>query len=723
MGDAVQAIQDKNVRVRPGRSYPLGATWDGKGVNFTLYSEHATAVELCLFESSSSTQEFCKIPLMERTGQVWHCYLPDAQPGQIYGYRVHGPYRPRLGHRFKPNKLLLDPYAKVIVRPMKWSDEMFGYTFGHPKEDLAMDNRDNAWCAPLAAVLETGNFDWGDDRAPNVPWHATVIYEVHIRGFTKLHPDIPEHLRGTYAGLASEPAVRHLKELGVTAVELMPVHSIVNDRALVERGLRNYWGYNTLSFFAPEPYYHSGDNPFDVVREFKQTVKSLHASGIEVILDVVYNHTGEGNHLGPTLSFRGIDNLAYYRTMPKHKRHYEDFTGCGNTLNMKNPRVLQLIMDSLRYWVEEMHVDGFRFDLASALARELYEVDRLSSFFDVMMQDPVLSQVKLIAEPWDLGPGGYQVGNFPHGWAEWNGKYRDTLRSFWRGDGGKVAEFATRLCGSSDLYESSGRKPSASINFITSHDGFSLRDLVSYSEKHNEANGANNQDGENYNLSWNCGHEGPAEDAKINGLRWQQMRNLIATLFLSQGVPMIRAGDELGQTQKGNNNAYCQDTEISWIHWNLAQDQKDFLSFVRTMIQIRRENAVLRRMKFFQGMPIRGSEVKDITWFDSFGAEMSDEDWAQDSVRYLGVVLSGQGMTEVDERGQPIAGDTLLLLLNAAEDPLRFKLPTLPGSGRVTWEYKLDTAVDQPVQQVYTNGDIYDLKGHSVVVMRLKEAT
>lgn len=722
MSESATALQDKKIRIWPGRPYPLGATWDGKGVNFALFSENATAVELCLFESVSSTHEFCRIPLTEQTRQVWHCYLPDVKPGQLYGYRVHGPYRPRLGHRFNPNKLLLDPYAKVIVRPTKWCDEMFGYAIGHPKEDLAMDNRDNAWCAPLAAVMETGNFDWGLDRPPKIPWHETVIYEVHVRGFTKLHPEVPEPLRGTYAGLASEPAIRHLKELGVTAVELMPVHYFLSERAVVERGLRNYWGYNTLSYFAPETYYHSGDNPFDAVREFKEMVKLLHGSSIEVILDVVYNHTAEANHLGPTLSFRGIDNLAYYRIVPKQKRYYEDFTGCGNTLNMKNQRVLQLIMDSLRYWVEEMHVDGFRFDLASALARELYEVDRLSSFFDVMMQDPILSQVKLIAEPWDLGPGGYQVGNFPHGWAEWNGKYRDAMRSFWRGDGGRVAEFATRLCGSSDLYESSGRKPSASINFITSHDGFTLKDLVSYNEKHNEANGENNQDGENHNLSWNCAHEGPTEDPKINQLRWQQMRNFMATLFLSQGVPMIRSGDELAQSQQGNNNAYCQDNEISWIHWNLTQEQKDFLVFVRTMVQMRRENAVLRRMKFFQGRPIRGSEVKDITWFDPFGAEMSDEDWAQASVRCLGVVLSGLGMSEVDEQGQPIVGDTLLLLLNAGEDLVRFKLPTLAGSGRGVWEYKLDTAVLQPEQRDYACGDRYHLKGRSVVVMRLKEA-
>lgn len=564
-GDTVQAMILKRsrsrVRVWPGRPYPLGATWEGNGVNFAMFSANATRVELCLFDSVDSQQESYCVPLREQTDLVWHCFLPDIRPGQLYGYRVHGPYNPQQGHRFNANKVLLDPYAKAIGRGITWSDSMFGYRIGDPQRDLSFDHSDNAAHAPLAMVAAP-SFRWGSDRPPRTPWHQTVIYETHVHGFTKQHPDVPEHQRGTFAGLASAASIRHLRALGVTAVELMPVHHHVDDRHLIDQGLSNYWGYNTLSFFAPDTRYAASEVRGSVV-EFKKMVRRLHRAGLEVILDVVYNHTGEGNHLGPTLSLRGIDNASYYRLTPKSGRFYMDYTGCGNTLNMLCPHVLQLIMDSLRYWVEEMHVDGFRFDLASTLARELHEVDRLGAFFDIIHQDPVLSQVELIAEPWDLGEGGYQVGNFPVLWTEWNGKYRDSVRSFWRGDGNAVSQFATRLCGSSDLYEHSVRKPYASINFITSHDGFCLKDLVSYNEKHNLQNGHGNADGDAHSLSWNCGVEGPTEDQQIRELRLKQIRNYMATLMLSQGVPMLCSGDELGRTQRGNNNTYCQDNELS----------------------------------------------------------------------------------------------------------------------------------------------------------------
>jgi len=544
-----------------GRPYPLGATWDGEGVNFSLFSEHATAVELCLFDAADASRESARIPMQEQTDRAWHCYLPGVGPGQLYGYRVHGPYHPEDGHRFNPNKIVLDPYAKLIGRDIQWLDTMYGYRVGDDREDLSFDERDNAESAPLGMVIDPA-FHWKNDRPPNTPWHKTFIYEVHVRGFSIQHPEIPEELRGTYAGLASKPAIDHFRKLGITALELMPVHHRVNDHHLLDKGLSNYWGYNTLSYFAPDRRFASANGESDVVTEFKQMVQALHKAGIEVILDVVYNHTGEGNQFGPTLSLRGIDNASYYR-LAKQRRYYTDYTGCGNTLNMLCPRSLQLIMDSLRYWVLEMHVDGFRFDLASALARELHEVDRLSAFFDIIHQDPVLSQIKLIAEPWDLGDGGYQVGGFPVLWTEWNGKYRDAIRRFWRGDPNTMSELATRLCGSSDLYEHNGRKPYASINFVTSHDGFCLHDLVSYNDKHNEANGEDNRDGDSHNLSWNCGVEGPTEDPAVLQLREKQKRNFIATLVFSQGVPMIRAGDEIGHTQQGNNNAYCQDNEIS----------------------------------------------------------------------------------------------------------------------------------------------------------------
>jgi glycogen operon protein len=649
--------------------------------------------------------------LPEQTDQVFHGYLPDARPGQFYGYRVHGPYEPEAGHRFNPNKLVLDPYAKAIGRKGHWSDAMFGYRIGDPAEDLSFDDRDNAAYASLGMVIDPA-FTWGEDRLPRIPWHKTVIYELHVKGFTKRHPEVPEELRGTYAGLTTEAAIRHLVDLGVTTVELMPVHHHLDDRHLIERGLSNYWGYNSLAFFAPDIRYTASSSPGESVRDFKMMVRALHGAGLEVILDVVYNHTGEGSHLGPTLSFRGIDNVAYYRLMKDKPRYYQDFTGCGNSLNMQHPRVLQLIMDSLRYWVLEMHVDGFRFDLASTLARELHEVDRLGAFFDIIHQDPVLSQTKLIAEPWDLGAGGYQVGNFPVLWTEWNGKYRDCVRHFWKGDGGTAAEFATRLCGSSDLYEQSGRRPYASINFITCHDGFTLHDLVSYNDKHNEANGEENRDGSNDNLSWNCGAEGPTDDPAIRSLRARQRRNFLATLVLSQGVPMILGGDELAQTQNGNNNTYCQDSELTWLNWKLGDEEQKLLAFVRRVIALRREQPILQSRKFFQGRSIRGADIKDLTWLEPSGQEMKDEAWDSGFVRCLGVRLAGDVIQDLDERGQRIVGDTLLVLFNAHHELISFTLPEEP------WELVLDTAEGE-TEQFTPGAKAYPLQGRSLAVLKL----
>jgi isoamylase len=702
------------MRVWPGRPYPLGATFDGAGVNFALFSEHAAKVELCLFSSQEESKETERIQLAEQTDQVWHCYLPDAEPGQLYGYRVHGPYDPVHGHRFNPNKIVLDPYTKAIGRDIQWHDELWGYRIGDVAQDLSFDERDSAPYAPLAMVLDTA-FTWGDDRPPRVPWHKTLIYELHVKGFTQRHPGVPEDRRGTYAGLASEAAIEHIRSLGVTAVELMPVHFFLDDRHLADKGLVNYWGYNSLAFFAPALRYASRQSPRKSVQEFKMMVRSLHAAQIEVILDVVYNHTAEGNQLGPTFSFRGVDNASYYR-LASDPRYYMDFTGCGNGFNMQNPRVLQLIMDSLRYWVTEMHVDGFRFDLASALARELFAVDKLGSFFDIIRQDPILSQVKLIAEPWDVGEGGYQVGNFPSGWTEWNGKYRDCVRRFWKGEGGTVSEMATRLAGSSDLYAWSGRKPYASINFITCHDGFTLEDLVSYNEKHNEANGEDNKDGANDNHSWNCGAEGATGDQAIIELRERQKRNLIATLFSSQGVPMLLAGDELSHTQNGNNNTYCQDNELSWLDWNLDERKKAFLDFVRSIVRIWKEQPVFQRRKFFQGRAIRGSDIKDISWIAPDGREMSDEDWSAGFVRTLGVRLAGDLIGEVDERGEALAGDTLFLLLSAHHEPVAFALPA--ASAGYGWERLVDTA-DPGSQPVRPAADVpYTLQGRSLVLLR-----
>ncbi len=700
------------MKTKPGRPYPLGATWEGAGVNFAIFSEHADKIELCLFNSPNDKGEAVRIPLTERTDQVWHCYLPSLLPGQLYGYRVHGPFDPAKGHRFNANKVVLDPYAKLIGRDVRWDDSVFGYRIG--QDDLTFDDRDNAAFAPLASVVDTA-FTWGDDRHPRTPWHKTIIYETHVKGLTKLNPEVPEPLRGTYAGLSSDPVIKYLKELNVTAVELLPIHQSLNDRHLVERKLSNYWGYNTLSFFAPQIKYNSPINTMGAVYEFKMMVRSLHSAGIEVILDVVYNHTAEGNQMGPTLSWRGIDNTSYYRLSPEDPRYYMDFTGCGNCLNMRHPKVLQLIMDSLRYWVTEMRVDGFRFDLASTLARELYEVNQLGAFFDIIHQDPILSQVKLIAEPWDVGPGGYQVGNFPPGWTEWNGKYRDNVRKFWKGDGGMASEFATRLCGSSDLYERSGRRPYASINFVTCHDGFTLKDLVCYNQKHNEANGEGNRDGSDNNDSWNCGVEGPTDKPEVISLRARQKRNFTATLMLSQGVPMLLAGDEFGHTQKGNNNTYCQDNELSWLNWNLEADQKRFRDFVRKATSFRKEHAVLQRRSFFQGRSIRGAGVTDVSWFSPAGKDMTDNDWGG-SVRCLGMRLAGDLIGEVDDEGEPIVGDTLLVLMNADSNTIPFTLPVANPFHR--WERLFDTADDDAPPTLFDPSAVYKLRDRSMVLFR-----
>jgi isoamylase len=697
--------------VWPGRPYPLGSTWDGEGVNFALYSEHAEKVELCLFDLSGK-RELLRVPLPEQTDMVWHGYLPEVRPGQLYGYRVYGPYAPERGQRFNHNKLLLDPYGKQVQGVIHWADSHFGYRVGHKNEDLSFDRRDNASGMPKNRVIDSA-FTWGADTRPRIPWHDTLIYELHVKGFTKCHPDVPPHLRGTYAGLATAPVIDYLTRLGVTSIELMPVHSFVDDRHLVERGLHNYWGYNSIGFFAPEPRYLATNS----VREFKTMVKTLHSAGLEVILDVVYNHTAEGNHLGPTLSLKGIDNSNYYRLTPGNLRYYMDYTGTGNTLNVRHPRVLQLIMDSLRYWVLEMHVDGFRFDLAATLARELHEVDRLGAFLDIIHQDPVLSQVKLIAEPWDIGEGGYQVGNFPVGWAEWNDRYRDTVRAYWKGDGGVVGDLAYRLTGSSDLYAHSGRRPYASINFVTAHDGFTLQDLVSYNEKHNEANGENNRDGNNNNLSWNCGVEGPTDDPDIQALRAKQKRNLLATLFLSQGVPMMYQGDAIGQTQMGNNNAYCQDNQTTWLNWDLQPQDRDLLAFVQRMINLRKRHPIFHRRHFFQGRPIKGANIKDVLWLNPAGHEMNEEEWRDSSVHCLGMFLSGQGLDETDERGRKISDENFLVLLNAHHEDVEFTLPAFRPSGR--WVAWMDTSREGGLRpaDTYDFGVGYPLQARSLVVL------
>jgi isoamylase len=709
------------MRIWPGRPYPLGATWDGEGVNFALFSENATSVELCLFDHPAHAEETHRIKVEECTDYVWHVYLPEVRPGQHYGYRVHGPYDPEAGHRFNAAKLLLDPYAKAIAGTMDWSEALYGYQIGDPQEDLSRNDQDSAGRLPKSVVIDQA-FTWGGDQLLRTPWDRTVIYELHVKGFTARHPDVPRNLRGTYAGLATPAVIDHLHNLGVTAVELLPVHHFIRDKHLADLNLTNYWGYNSIGFFAPDSQYATTADRAHHVWEFKTMVKAFHSAGIEVILDVVYNHTGEGSHLGPTLSFRGIDNASYYRLMPEQPRYYLDYTGCGNTLNVRHPRVLQLIMDSLRYWVLEMHVDGFRFDLASTLARELHDVDRLSAFFDIIHQDPVLSQVKLIAEPWDLGEGGYQVGNFPAGWAEWNGRYRDTIRRYWKGDGGQVAELAYRLSGSNDLYEGGGRRPHASINFVTAHDGFTLHDLVSYNHKHNEANGEGNRDGTDDNLSWNCGVEGPTTKPSIVELRERQQRNMLATLLLSQGVPMLCGGDEMGRTQHGNNNAYCQDNEISWVEWKLSKHQLALIAFTKSLIQLRQQHPVFRRRRFFQGRRIRGAEVKDISWLRPDGKEMTDEDWALGYVRCLGVRLAGHAIEEKDSKGRPVQDETFLLLLNAHHEPRPFTVPAhKPG---VRWQPVLDTASSpghEKTVRLLKGGLEYDLDARSLALLRLHE--
>ena len=668
----------------PGKAYPLGANYDGFGTNFAVYSEVAQQVELCLFDAGGAER---RVTLPEVDGFIWHGYLPNAEPGRRYGYRVHGPDEPATGSRCNPHKLLLDPYAKAIDGHFHWEQSLFGYNFGEPD---SRNDADSARAMPKSVVINP-YFDWGMDRPPQHGYADSVIYEAHVKGLTATHPDIPPAIRGTYSAIAHPVIIDHLKSLGASAIELMPVHHFANDSVLLERGLSNYWGYNTIGFFAPDSKYSASRTPGGQVQEFKAMVRALHEAGIEVILDVVYNHTAEGNHLGPTLSFRGIDNAAYYRLVDDDKRYYMDYTGTGNSLNVGHPHALQLIMDSLRYWVTEMHVDGFRFDLAATLAREFYDVDRLSAFFELVQQDPTVSQVKLIAEPWDVGPGGYQVGNFPPQWTEWNGKYRDTVRDFWRGEAASLGEFAYRISGSADLYEATARRPVASINFVTAHDGFTLRDLVSYNDKHNDANGEGNNDGESHNRSWNCGVEGPTCDAEVNALRNRQQRNFITTLLLSQGVPMICHGDELGRTQRGNNNGYCQDNELTWVDWEHADVALQ--SFTASVSALRANHPVFRRKRFFNGRPVRrrGSEgLPDISWFRPDGSEMSDEDWDSGFGKSIAVYLNGQGIPDLDPRGRRVVDDSFVMCFNGHHEGLEFILP--PAEFGAAWQPVVDTA-------------------------------
>jgi isoamylase len=696
------------MKVWPGQPHPLGAVYDGSGTNFSLFSQIAERVQLCLFDDEGNETP---IDLPEVTGYCWHGYLPTVEPGQRYGFRVHGPWDPANGHRCNPAKMLLDPYAKAIDGQMRWDEAIFPYRL-----DDGPDTRSDSDSAPFMprCVVQQPYFDWSGDRRLQLPWHETIIYETHVKGLTATHPDVPPELRGTYGGLAHPAVIEYLKELGITTVELMPIHYFIQDKHLVDRGLRNYWGYNSIGYFAPHSEYASDTRPGAAVAEFKQMVKTLHQAGIEVVLDVVYNHTAEGNHLGPILCFKGIDNAYYYRTTDD-KRYYMDYTGTGNSLNTRNPHVLQLLMDSLRYWVLEMHVDGFRFDLAAALARELHDVDRLSAFFDLIQQDPVVSQVKLIAEPWDVGEGGYQVGNFPPVWTEWNGKYRDCVRDFWRGQDQLLGEFASRFTGSSDLYENTSRLPYASINFVTAHDGFTLKDLVSYNEKHNEANGEENRDGETHNRSWNCGVEGPTDDPDVLHLRARQMRNFLATLLLSQGVPMLLGGDEIGRAQQGNNNAYCQDNEISWYDWENTEE--DLLAFCQQLIRYRKEHPVFRRRRWFQGRPIHGSEVKDIAWFTLEGEQMAEEGWVQGYAKSLGVFLNGATIPNPNPRGEPVIDENFYMIFNAHYEALNF---TLPGAdwGEV-WVKELDTEIGWVEnEESFKARDRIKVEARSLIVLR-----
>jgi isoamylase len=695
-------------RVWPGFPYPRGATWDGRGVNFALFSDHAEAVELCLFDGRGR-REIQRVRLPEYTDQIWHGYLPDLRPGQLYGYRVYGPYDPERGHRFNPHKLLIDPYAKQLYGTLRWNDAHYGYRVGHRGADLSFDRRNNAAGMPKCVVVDTA-FTWAGDRPPRVPWGDTVFYELQVRGFTMRHPAVPHPQRGTFAGLATPEVMRHLRELGITTVELLPIHAFLDDRRLVELGLRNYWGYNSMAFFAPDPrYLASGGLP-----ELKTLVQHLHDQGMEVILDVVYNHTAEGNELGPTLSFRGIDNAAYYRLVPGSESHYMDSTGCGNTLNLHHPRVLQMVMDSLRYWVQEMHVDGFRFDLATALAREPGGFDEHSGFLDAVTQDPVLSHVKLVAEPWDVGDGGYRLGGFPPGWSEWNDRFRDGVRRFWRGDPGLLGELASRVTGSSDLFERMGRRPSASVNFVTSHDGFTLHDLVSYDHKHNEANGEENRDGHDANWSWNCGAEGETEDPGIRALRERQKRNLLATLMLSQGVPMLLAGDEIGHTQRGNNNAYCQDNDLSWLDWRLTEEQLRLLEFGKSLVRLRAGHRVLRRHRFFRGIESPDTPIREITWLRRDGAERGPNDWHDPEDRCLAFVLSGEADGyHLTASGEPEPDDSFLVILNAHPEGVDLVLP--PDSHGAAWRTVLDTALEgAPDAELHEAGKTIHVEGRSV---------
>jgi glycogen operon protein len=712
-------------KVFPGRPYPQGATWDGTGVNFAVYSENATGVDVCLFDKLGEAQHDT-IEMHECTGYVWHCYVQGLTIGQLYGYRLHGPYEPEKGLRFNPAKLLIDPYARAVAGHVDWDYPVFGYKLGDPNGDLSLDQEDDAAGMPKG-VVTTSHFDWQNDRSPETPLHESVIYEAHVKGMTMLNPNVPEALRGTYLGLVSPVMIDYFKKLGITAVELMPVHDFLDDKLLLDKGLRNYWGYNTTNYFSPTAKYSSSGDMGQQIGEFKSVVREFHLAGIEVILDVVYNHTSEGNHLGPTLSFRGIDNTTYYRTVQDQPRYYMDYTGTGNTLNMRHPQVIKMVMDSLRYWVLDMHVDGFRFDLASTLARELHDVDRLSAFFDVINQDPVLSKVKLIAEPWDVGEGGYQVGRFPALWAEWNGKYRDVVRRYWKGDPGQLAELGYRITGSSDLYQHDGRRPSASINFVTAHDGFTLNDLVSYNEKHNEANGEDNKDGANDNHSWNHGVEGPTDDPKIIDLRAREKRNLMLTLLLSQGVPMICGGDEICRTQSGNNNAYCQDNEISWLHWDLDGFKKAMLEFTMRAIALRRDHPNLHRRKFFQDRGISpgavdsqqldGAQFRDISWYRPDGEEMTEDEWNAGWVRCLGVRLCGRTLNDVDRYGEPIRDDDFLFCLNPHHEHIDFYLPACAKGCK--WEVVIDTresSVAEP--RAFKTKEPYDMSDHSAVLFQ-----
>lgn len=699
-------------QIWPGSRAPLGATFDGSGTNFALYSAVATKVELCLFDREGNEN---RIELTEVDNDVWHCYLPGIAPGHQYGYRVYGPYDPANGHRCDPSKLLLDPYAKAISGTVKNDPSLFSYDFADPTQRNEEDSADST----MRSVVVSPFFDWGRDRPPAHPYNETIIYEAHVKGFTKLHPDIPKELQGTYLGLAHPAAIKHLTDLGVTAIELMPVHQFVNDTSLQDKGLSNYWGYNTIGFFAPHNGYATYGQNGHQVNEFKTMVKNLHEAGIEVILDVVYNHTAEGNHMGPTLSFRGIDNASYYRLVDGDQAHYFDTTGTGNSLLMRSHAVLQLIMDSLRYWVTEMHVDGFRFDLASTLARQFHEVDKLSTFFELIAQDPVLSGVKLIAEPWDVGDGGYNVGEFPALWSEWNGKYRDTMRDFWRGEPSTLGEFAARISGSADLYQHSGRAPMASINFITAHDGFTLNDLVSYNNKHNEANGEGNADGESNNRSWNCGEEGPSEDPEVLSLRSRQIKNFLTTMFFSQGVPMICHGDEMGRTQAGNNNVYCQDNELSWVNWNLNATQQDLLHFTRKVIKLRKDHPVLRRRRFFYGDAAHGGESKlqEIGWLRPSGEHMRDEDWTAWYARSLMVYVNGHAISEPDRRGEKIVDKSFLLLVNASEEDIEFTIPTEPTGSSKAWKVVIDTQPTKGLPRKLKPKAKVEVESHSLCLL------